>query len=497
MPSSKTIKFLDNHRQFQQSAGALIATLGHLPSRKQINFLTNHRQFDSQIADYIKKFHQLPDRKHMKVIIDSVQAEHNLERARQHVAHLQTNLHQISRLRPDVKVNTSLFDRNIAKAQSKVKALDKTVTTPHSKNYNIVWHPTIAAAQTQAGTLGAQLDAGVAAGITANTVLLNSAMTAAVNNAINAGRTAAQAKSPSRKAKKLIGDPILQGILAGLKDKKSIQDAANQAVSTMIDAFNSNRSTFQDQLGQLFAGATSISAQQLGSPLQQKIDWGEKLNIKDLQTDLHSQIKTFSQFQHGINELTKRRHVNLAFVETLRQQGPAAQGELDALLSATPKQLRRYEQMWAHSQRLINKTATTATKNQVKIWRQQGAAVALGFLSGMQQHAPTMARYFKNLFLNLLNQVRRAHKSHSPSLVYMQEGLNVAQGFELGVAKGLHPLRMRLAPSPVGGLGHRRPLVASVTNNYYNNRTYNVYPQKQENLLSALRKHDYVTRHRP
>lgn len=150
--------------------------------------------------------------------------------------------------------------------------------------------------------------------------------------------------------------------------------------------------------------------------------------------------------------------------------------------------------MWEKSQRLVNHQAKIFTLQQYKAYMDQGRQVALGFLAGLQGEQPMLERYFRRMFLSLLHNVKRVHRSHSPSLAYMQEGLNVARGFQLGVAKGLTPLRLNPA---VGGFDQRRPQVASVTNNYYYNRTYNVYPQKTENLLSALRKHDHVTRHRP
>jgi TP901 family phage tail tape measure protein len=496
LPGSTTTAFLQSHRNIQQSAGALVGTLGHLPTTQQVRFLVDHKQFDTQIANFIRKFHQLPDKKHMEIIINTVQAEQHLEKARQHVAHLQVNLHQIGRLRPDVQVNTSKFDQNIKKAQAQVRTLDKTVTTPHTKNYNIVWHPSIASAQSKASSLGAQLDAGVAAGITSNTVLLNSAMTAAVNGAVAAGVKAAKPGSPSKVTRKKIGDPMLQGILAGLTNKKAINDAANQAVSTMIDAFTSARSTFQDQMGVLFAGPTFLNPNKQPDNLQMKIDWGERLNIKDLSGDLNAQVRQFSNFQNSLRKLDRRKGTSFGFIDAIKQLGPAAQAEVDALLRATPKQLRQYEKLWEKSQKQVNNTASKEIKGQIAAYKKQGAAVALGFLDGIQSHSAQLARYFKNLFLHLFHQVKHTHKSHSPSQLYFEEGVNVMKGFQLGVQHQAHPLHMNPAMRPVGVGRHHRPLVASVTNNYYN-RTYNVYPQKNENLLTALRKHDHITRHRP
>jgi hypothetical protein len=494
MPGSMTTNFLAAHKQIQQSAGAIIGTTGRLPDTKTLKFLVDHRQYDSQIADYIKKYHQLPDKKHMTIIVNTVQAEHNLVKAQQHVGQLQRNLHQVGRIRTDMKVNTSLFDRNIAKAKHNITSLDGLVTKPHTKNYNITWHPSIGKAASQASGLGASLDAGVAAGITSNTAVMNSAMSAAVASAIAAGVKAAGAHSPSKVAEKKIGDPIIQGIIQGIgKGKGALNSAMQSAVGNMISQFNTLKDTFQGQLGDLFTGVDKFGQ----SDLQQKIDWGEKLNISDLMKNVRLQNHTFGQFEHNLNRLQRRRGVTRPFVEMLRQLGPAAEPEVEAMLRATPKQIRKYVKMWEQGQKMVNNTAKKSMSNTMKIWKKQGEAVAFGFMSGMEAHSAQMARFFERMFMNLYRHVKHVHKSHSPSKLYFEEGVNVMQGFALGVEHGASRSNVTRHFSPVGRYHHRGPLVAPVTNNYYYNKTYNVYPQKNENLLSALRKHDHVTRNRP
>src|SRR5262249_17003878 len=152
---------------------------------------------------------------------------------------------------------------------------------------------------------------------------------------------------------------------------------------------------------------------------------------------------------------------------------------------APDKAFRQYVKLWQRGQNAVNKAAKTATQNQMKQWRSQGAAVALGFMSGLQSHSAAMARYFRNLFLRLYSEVKRVHKSHSPSRLYMEEGMNVAMGFQTGVSRGL----MR----PVAGWG--KPMAATA-GGVVHNTNYYVYPGSNSDIKKELRRHDFMVRSR-
>lgn len=305
---------------------------------------------------------------------------------------------------------------------------------------------------------------------------------------IKSYKKVAQISSPSRLFKKEIGDPILQGILAGLKDKKSIDQGVQTALTTMLGVFDSYKSTFQTQMGTLFAGPTFQKPYLPQTQLQETLSWGGRVTFKMVKADLAAQLHTYGQFQRDLRRLNRRRGTSFEFIDAIRQLGPAADQEIKALLHATPRQLREYERMWARSQKEINKNAASATRSQAQRWRQMGHTVAIGFMQGMQDYQPKLDRYFKHLFLSLFHTVKRTHKSHSPSLLYMEEGFNVGRGFQLGVMKGTHGLALHAPVGGFGNMGTRHEV------QYHTHWTIN--QAKDESLMRTLRKADFLLRTR-
>ena len=479
---------------------AFVGTFGRLPNKKEINLGFHRPEYVRKfITDTLLKLHRMPTKKEITIVIKAHnEAAADLRALDKKLSALQLKARDLLAHRGGTV--PSGLTQQIQAAQAKI-ANTKVPPLKGIAKFTVQGDFTAVPQEAKVSAHNAvqqfkDMPAGIAKFGTAAGVGFSQAFSATAHATANATidvlikqfKVKAVIASPSKLFKKEIGDPILQGILAPLKDKKSMNDAANTATDNMVSAFQTLKDTFAGQFGDLFTGVNSQGV----NNLTDKINWGEKLNFADLQKNLKEQTYTFAKFQHGLHNLAKKPGAAPAFIQMLQNLGPGSQAELTALLNATPGQLRKYVHMWEKSQKLINNTAKGAMHTQVRMWRSQGEAVALGFMSGMQAHEAGMARYFRQLFLTLFKNVKGVHKSHSPSKLYMQEGKNVAMGFQMGVKQGLQPLA--LSP-PVGVWKPGGAQVASVTNNY--SRTYNVYPQKEENLLSALRKYDMVTRNHP
>jgi Di- and tricarboxylate transporters len=287
-------------------------------------------------------------------------------------------------------------------------------------------------------------------------------------------------------AKKFIpvGKEAMQGWALGFvkeaeggKTKADIKSAMTTIAQAMMDAWTSLHDTMTSNFGELFSGDV----------IQQKLDWGEKLNIKDLTKDLATQKKAFDTFRKDLNKLGGRG-APTGLLQQLQEMGPAANAEMEALLSGTKKQQRRYFRLWNQSHRDIGKATKDAFDRQRAEWTKHGRSMAVGILLGLRSEEPALMRYFQHLARALVSKFKHHNKSHSPSQLYFAEGVNIMRGLQLGIES------MNVKLPPVGGLEHRGrgKEACAVTNNY--NTTYNVHAGKNESLVSALRKHEFLVR---
>lgn len=494
LPSMPFAEMLQRAENAAKGAGkqlaVFVATMGRMPKKKEVDLYFKHAEpwYRRWFANFMSRFHRLPTKHEIKVEVDKHhQAEKRINEIRQHIRRLQSKQSAFAEAHGPITGGQDPFSAQITEAQRKLNRLK----APKLKGIlRFTYKPgdPFKALPQKAGEArknamqkfngwedqfnGIGNKSGTAWG-TGFTAKAKGHAHATVDIIINEFRKSAQITSPSKRFKKEVGDPILQGILAGIKNKDDIKSATDTAIDTMISLFNDKKSMFQDQMGSLFDTQN----------ITDKVDWGEKLNIKDLTKSLAQQTHRFRKFQRDLRELAKKPGASPAFVEMLRNLGPEAQSELTALLNATPKQIKRYVALWRRSQGAINTAAKNAVHTQYRMWRAQGAAVALGFLQGMQDHSAQMARWIKNLFLGLLKQVKHAHKSHSPSRVYYQEGLNVAMGFKLGLADGMRGVT--LASPEIRGKNHR-----------HDHTHWHIHPGANQSQVGAWKRQEYLRRRR-
>ena len=231
--------------------------------------------------------------------------------------------------------------------------------------------------------------------------------------------------SPSKIAKVMIGDPIIEGVIQGIYSKQTkLNDTMKEVLNNVLGIYSSFKSQFTTTLGTLFAGPTrqgpfgNLLAQQLGfSP-------NGPVTFAAVKQDLSQQVSQFRRFQHGLSVL-RRRGAPLALIQQLAAIGPGAQPELNALLGATKSEDRSYFKLFQQGQTSIDAAARSATHQQLQIWRKMGQSVALGFLTGLQDYSASLDKWVQHFFLSMYWHVKTLHKSHSPSKLYYEEGKNV------------------------------------------------------------------------
>jgi len=101
---------------------------------------------------------------------------------------------------------------------------------------------------------------------------------------------------------------------------------------------------------------------------------------------------------------------------------------------------------------------------------------------------PSLVRYFRKVFLDLYNQTKKTHKSHSPSKLYYNEGMNVAMGFRKGMEHGMRGAA--LAPVGVRISGRMSQSAQGGTRHTH----YHIHQRPNESLMATLRRHDHVNR---
>ena len=281
-----------------------------------------------------------------------------------------------------------------------------------------------------------------------------------------------------------VGQSAMQGFIKGLikeaegsVTKSSVQSAMKTITDTMASTWDSALQTMQSNFGALFSGTSSTLFH--GTSLQDKINWGELLNIGDLTADLKVQRQQFHIFEHDLVEL-RRRHAPLALIQQLEQLGPSANAELQALTSGSRKQLREYFRLFTSSQRDITRATHQSFDVQRKVWMEHGRAVAVGLLLGLKNEEPQLERYFKHLAAMMIETLRKHNRSHSPSMLYFDEGVNMMKGLQMG----MDSVALKMGNPKVYGKHHG--------GNVYN---INVTANHDESFSTTMKRLEFRLRH--
>ena len=134
-----------------------------------------------------------------------------------------------------------------------------------------------------------------------------------------------------------------------------------------------------------------------------------------------------------------------------------------------------------------------------------GSGMVSGIIAGIESMAGTLKDAAVQVAKDALNAAKDFIKPGSPSKLFAKEiGQPIAQGIAKGIMQQSHLVSQALTDTikpprlhgnqavPVG-LGQRFDRgVAKTVNNYHT--TYNVHAAKNENLVTALRKHDFLVR---
>lgn len=416
LPGSSVLGVLARHPRIQQLTGTLAAAMHGIPTRRDLNILAHvPTNAISAVEHLIRVVHGMPSRKQIRVTVKGV------EEAQKHVEAMYKHLHQLSMERHQIQMrggNTQQVDHQITGIQNKIKALSRNRTDVGKGLY---LKPQYGLLTSHAQSIGRSIDQGVANGITANTGIFDGAVQAASNVIFQDFKKYIKSSSPSKRAAIEIGIPIVQGITAGMlkavnsaQNTKGAKTVMQTMLQTMMGVFDNFKSQFQQGFGSLFTGpgGTGVNPRTgFSTPLATLLGFpGTKIPFGVVAGDLRSQLQTFKKFSRGLNQL-QRKGYPLLLIQQIAALGPAAQPEIDALLSANLNQVHQYSRMFNEAQKIINKASVRQSIEQLDIWKSAGKGVAVGILAGLRSTEPQM----EEIMARVISKVLKGETGHGRS----------------------------------------------------------------------------------
>jgi hypothetical protein len=255
----------------------------------------------------------------------------------------------------------------------------------------------------------------------------------------------------------------------------SLWQQSQDQISTAIGDAIPDKNEFQTQITTL-VGQIATMMGQISDLLAHK---PKALTPDDMIAGIKDQKGQLTDFNQTLDALRKKK-IPEQLIEQLAALGPDALPELQALNSMTTTQLNEYVGIWKSMNAQIDAESTKMMKGQIAAWKQHGADIAVGIISGIESEQEALLKFFRKLFMNLLTEARKETKSHSPSKVFEALGVDLVDGLANGLATG-RGMRM-----PLPGLGN------SFANGGGYNRgnnapiQMNIHAHQDESLMSTM-----------
>jgi TP901 family phage tail tape measure protein len=118
--------------------------------------------------------------------------------------------------------------------------------------------------------------------------------------------------------------------------------------------------------------------------------WADAITPEEILSGMRKQVDDFKAWQEALSTLMGRvlsdgTKIPAALIDTLRKLGPEALPYLQALVGMTKEQLDEFVRLWKTGQAEI----TAASREE---WIKNGKALAQGFIQGLAEASPAMAR---------------------------------------------------------------------------------------------------------
>jgi tape measure domain-containing protein len=157
--------------------------------------------------------------------------------------------------------------------------------------------------------------------------------------------------------------------------------------------------------------------------------FGEPVTFFDVRSAVTTAVRNARQFVHALKRLL-REGLNPQLVAQLAEAGPTALPQAQALLAATPRQLRGLNRQY----RALTNLGTEIGKVSATALYGAGEKSVDGFVRGLKSKKNELTKAIRELAEAMVAQLKASLGIHSPSKVMHQLGQFSGEGFALGLA---------------------------------------------------------------
>lgn len=248
--------------------------------------------------------------------------------------------------------------------------------------------------------------------------------------------------------------------------KKQIQEE----YYNKVEEITQNITELEDNYQKTLADRTQEIFDTYG--LFDEIPMRQKKSGDELAQNLTNQIGLINEFYTGLEKLMERG-VGDGLVDDIRDMGPSAISELNALLDMSDEKLSEYAALYEEKQRLANEIAakeledlraSTASQIQQNLQELQqlydgeapevGLAFTDGLAEGIQNGMSTVINSAVSMAQAAVSAVRNTLGIHSPSRVFAGIGENMALGLGVGWEDEFSSIQKSIAGGLDFGMGH-------------------------------------------
>jgi tape measure domain-containing protein len=187
---------------------------------------------------------------------------------------------------------------------------------------------------------------------------------------------------------------------------------------------------------------------------QVKSQFGEPVTLTDIKNRLAQSVSNAKRFLSILKRLA-REGMSRFLIQQLAEAGPDALPQAQALLSATPRDIREINQQF----KALSDTASTTGHFAANEFYKAGILAADGLVKGLKSKEGAMVAAIRQLAESMVAQMRKSLGIHSPSLVMHRLGALSGEGFALGIAS-----KYGRVSGAAGGLSNRAAAMASFRN---------------------------------
>jgi len=269
-------------------------------------------------------------------------------------------------------------------------------------------------------SVGMNVTRGIASGIESGIPGIETAAKSAAERSLRAAKESLDIHSPSKKAAKEVGEPISQGVAAGILNAMGIAEDA--AVKLADKTTVKLKEAFGKRIESL---AGTIKGQM---DIFSKFEAPEAMDPAELISNMESQVKGVTDWAMKVNGLAFKG-VDQKLLQKLGDMGPQGAKYVDAFSKMSAEQIQKANALFAQSEALPTQAAGLIEGSYVEA----GQFTALGFAKGVDEGSAAAAESMTKMGDLALSSLKGILEIGSPSEATKRMGIWLIEGLGLGL----------------------------------------------------------------